>query len=253
VYQRLVTAGVDAALAGHLLAALPAPPAEPGAAAEGPERAVAAALAGMLATRDPGAPPSGRVALVGPAGGGKTTAVAKLLARAHLAGAPVAALSLDGTGLASDALPAVAEILDVPYARALTPDAVRAEASRWPAGALALIDTPGLGVGDAGGLAALAQLLAAAGAGEVHLVLPATCKSRDALRAVRAFRPLGPTHLLFTRLDETATPGSLLTVSIEAGLPLSFFGTGREIPGDLVPATAGQLIHRTLTEGDRPA
>jgi flagellar biosynthesis protein FlhF len=122
-----------------------------------------------------------------------------------------------------------------------------------PASGLGLIDTPGLGRGDAAGLSRLADLLRSVRADEVHLVLPATSKTADALAAVRAWSPLGITHLLFTRLDETASCGSVLTVAVETGIPLSYIGTGREIPGDLAPADAHDIVHRTLQQGARHA
>jgi flagellar biosynthesis GTPase FlhF len=68
----------------------------------------------------------------------------------------------------------------------------------------------------------------------------------ETFAAVRAFAALGVTHLLFTRLDETTTEESLLTVAVEAGMPLSYFATGREIPDDLRPATASELLRRIV-------
>jgi flagellar biosynthesis protein FlhF len=115
--------------------------------------------------------------------------------------------------------------------------------------ALALVDTPGVSARDGRGLAALAGLLGPCGASEIHLVLPATSKAADALVAVRAFAPLGVTHLLLSRMDETVSPGSLLSVSIEGGLPLSYFGVGREVPNDVQPATARELARRILHGG----
>jgi flagellar biosynthesis protein FlhF len=77
-------------------------------------------------------------------------------------------------------------------------------------------------------------------------VLAAPSKAPDALGAVRAFAPVGVTELLFTRLDETVTPGSLITIAAGATLPLSYVGTGTDVPGDIHPASARDLARRVL-------
>jgi flagellar biosynthesis protein FlhF len=112
------------------------------------------------------------------------------------------------------------------------------------------VDTPGVSARDGRGLQELGGLLRSCRAKEVHLVLSATSKAADALAAVRPFAPLGTTHLLFSRLDETTSFGSLLGVSVESGLPLSYFGTGREVPNDIQPAAARELARRVL-RGDQ--
>jgi CheY-like chemotaxis protein len=107
-----------------------------------------------------------------------------------------------------------------------------AEAAREGASRLLgkpLIDTPGVGPENRQGLRHLQGLLRA---------------GPDTRAAVRAFAAAGVTHLLFTHLDETASCPS--DACIESGLPLSYVGTGRDIPGDLDPAEPRRLIRRTL-------
>ena len=89
------------------------------------------------------------------------------------------------------------------------------------------------------GLRHLQELLRAVAPDEVHLVLSATSKGPDTRAAV-------VTPLLFTHLDETASCASVIDACIESGLPLSYVGTGRDIPGDLDAAEPRRLIHRTL-------
>ena len=43
-----------------------------------------------------------------------------------------------------------------------------------------------------------------------------------------------------------ASCASVIDACIESGLPLSYVGTGRDIPGDLDPAEPRSLIRRTL-------
>jgi flagellar biosynthesis protein FlhF len=244
-YERLVAGGVEPALALRLLhevAAVAEGDGEPGPT----ERCVGDALARMLRVAAPAAG-AARVALVGPAGAGKTVTAAKLAARAQMSRGGTAILNLDGNGFTSPGpLETLAAILDVSYAAAVSADDLARATGQAPLGGTLVIDTPAVGVADEAGLARLVHLLAAASPDEVHLVLPATMKTADALAAVRAFSAAGVTHLLFTRLDETTSCGSVLSVGIETGLPLSYLGTGREIPGDLVAADPAHIVHRAL-------
>ena len=119
-------------------------------------------------------------------------------------------------------------------------------------GGLALVDTPGLSPRDDRGLTRLHGFLRAARPNQVHLTIPATTKTEDALAVVRAYAPLGVTHLCLTRLDESGTCGSLITVRVASGLPVSYLGTGREIPHDIRPATARDLARRALGGDQQP-
>jgi len=249
IYERLISAGMESALAIRLLSNFPPLQVDTsdGNASKGP-RAVAEYLATRIAVANCGAGRGpARIALVGPAGGGKTTTLAKLAARAQIAGGRIAIVNADGSGFSgSGALEAFAGILDVPHLTALTPAELGAELQLPAMRGCVLIDTPGIRSADAVGLGKLAELLRAARPDEVHLVLSAATKTADALAAVRAFSGAGVTHLLFTHLDETASCASVIGASVESGLPLSYVGTGRDIPGDLRPADALDIVHRTL-------
>jgi flagellar biosynthesis protein FlhF len=249
-YERLVAGGVEPTLALRLLGELPIT----GAADPDPDASatrIDEALARMIRTGGGAADPRvAAIALVGPGGAGKTVTLAKLAARAHMQRGGTAILDLDTGGWnAPGPLETLAAILDVSYAAPRTAEEVAQKRRQSPVSGLTLIDTPAVGLGENAGLAPLADLLAAAEPDEIHLVLPATMKTGDAVAAVRACATLGATHLLFTRLDETTSCGSVLGVSLETGLPLSYFGTGRQIPGDLALADPMHIIHRTLRHG----
>jgi flagellar biosynthesis protein FlhF len=251
LYERLVAAGVDEGLAFRAVSTLPVfgPDDGLGASAQR-EQALRQALAGMIRVAPAAVPRRAVQAFVGPTGVGKTATIAKLAVRGHLAGTTTRMLSLDAAGLAAGApLEALSRVLGLPYALVSAPDELPALQVGGPGSGLTLVDTPGLAPGDTDGLGALARLLGSLGPTETHLVLSATTKGEDARAAVAAFAPLGVTHLVFTRLDETRSVGSLLGLAADSSLPLSYFGTGRDIPNDLRPASADELLRR-IFEGE---
>jgi flagellar biosynthesis protein FlhF len=249
-YSRLLDGGVDPDLAFGVLDEL--------AAADGPPPAlealaprVQAALESRLRVTGSSTTPRGSavVALVGPPGAGKSLTAAKLAVRAQIATGRARLVSLDGVSLGARGwLEALGAASGVTCALAVTARQVAAVMGRRWAG-LTLIDTPGLSPRDGDAVAALSELLRVAQPSEVHLVVPATCKTEDALAAVTALAPLRVSHLILTRLDEATTWGSLLTVAARSRLPLSWLSAGRDIPDDLQAATARGLVQR-IVHGD---
>ena len=89
---------------------------------------------------------------------------------------------------------------------------------------ITVLDTPALSRRDREGLRKLAADLRAAGAVEVHLVLPATTGIHAARELLRAVGDLGVTALAVTHADETEQLGTAVGLAIETDLPISFVG-----------------------------
>src|SRR5262252_4722310 len=240
--------GMDPALAMRILGSVPAHQLEQEAAKMATYRAVEEQMASLIAVSTCAAV-SGqlRVAFVGPSGMGKTTTLAKMAARVRITGGSIAIVNADGSGFSGPGpLEPFAAVLDVPYVLALTPEELAAPLPMPARRGCVLIYTSGMTTEDRQAIERLDDLLEAAAADEVHLVLSATTKTQDIRAALRAFKPLGVTHLLFTHLDETASCASVINTCVESGLPLSYVGTGRGIPGDLDPADPRRIARRTL-------
>jgi len=249
-YTRLLARGLDEETAFRVLDELGQAAVSDAPSAAEIEWLVGERLMELLrAAGSPAAPSVGVIALVGPPGAGKTAMAAKLAVRAQIATGRARLVSLDAMSLgAAGHLDALGAASGVTCALAASMEQLgTVMRRRWPA--VTVIDTPGVSARDADAIAELAERLRAAAPTEVHLVVPATCKSEDALASVAALAPLGLTHLAFTRLDEATTAGSLVTVGAASGLPLSYVADGREIPHDLHTATARGLV-RLVLKGD---
>ncbi len=187
------------------------------------------------------------MAFVGPPGAGKTLSLVKVAATLGLARRrPVQIISADTTKIgAPEQLRTYAAILGVPFQFVETPrnlEGILAETSERK---LTLIDTPGYSPREMEETAALAANLSGLPGIEIHLVLSATTKTADLQRAVESYRVFGPNRLLFTRLDETASYGSILNTAIRSELPVSFLATGQSVPEDIEQARVAKLLGRT--------
>ncbi|HCZ34048.1 MAG TPA: hypothetical protein DHV93_11720 [Holophagaceae bacterium] len=187
-------------------------------------------------------------ALVGPTGVGKTTTLAKLAAYAQLhLKQKVALLTLDTYRMAAvDQLQQYAQILQVPLHVALTVEDLRSALRFYQDRALVLIDTPGHSPKDTETLGQLRGLLDELPEVETHLVMSATTKPRDLAEIAVRYEPLKPTRLLFTKLDETSTYGPILSTLVRVKRPLSYLGTGQEVPEALELATSRRVADLIL-------
>jgi flagellar biosynthesis protein FlhF len=203
-------------------------------------RSVVAELAARLSPPPAKTEPMPRIlALVGPPGAGKTTTLVKLAVSEGLQKQKtIQIICLDTYRVAAaDQLRSYAAILGVPFElvdhASLLEGAVRASQGKD----LVLIDTPGIGPAEAEILADFASGMQSLETLQVHLVLPACLRIADLQRTAARFATVRPTHLLFTRTDETDSFGPLYSLSVLANRPVSYLCSGQQVPEDIEPAT----------------
>jgi flagellar biosynthesis protein FlhF len=190
------------------------------------------------------------VALVGPPGAGKTTALVKLAAEFGLAARkPALILTLDTYRVAAvEQLRSYAAILGVAFQVLETPATLALLLEEQRSKDLILIDTPGFGRNEMNEAADMAKFLSTHPAIDTHLVLPASLKAADMKRIGEQYEVFKPAKLLFTRLDETDSFGAILNLVVRTGKPVSFVCAGQQVPDDLaVPRkeTLAKLILRS--------
>lgn len=197
-----------------------------------------------LALRLPVAPapaPGPRsLAVVGPAGSGKTAAVAALAAAHAAAGDEVLAVTIspaDG-GAALNAL-LVGSGVEAGVLDRAAPDPALAD--RLARG-LVVVDTPPAWSGGPD-VEKLARRLRKLGVGEVHLALRAGSGRHAAAELIDGLARLRPDRLLLTGTGETAHLGGAADAAIRSGLPLGYVAEG---PGALAPADPRALAARIV-------
>ncbi len=195
------------------------------------------------------------IALVGPPGRGKTTTLIKLAVRFGVAArVPVKLLSMDTYRIAAaEQMRSFASILGVAYQSLETCAALASALSESRNHGLVFIDTPGYGPQDMDAAGELADFFAGRPDIDRHLVLRIDMKSADLRRAVERFSVFGPGKLIFTGLDEAESQGAVFGESVRAGMPVSFLGTGQQIPEDLEAPTRQRVIEMALRGQARAA
>lgn len=185
-------------------------------------------------------------ALTGPTGTGKTSLIAKLAAfYARKEKSRVKVVSVDQNRLAAtEQMRIFCKILGVPFASAAQHEDLKKVIEMSQDIDLILIDTPGLSPKDHEGIKRLGALRDIELPIDFHLTLSVTEKESQMDQAIRSFSPLGIHSLVFTKLDESWSYGEIYNLGRRWGLPLSFFGIGRDIPEDLERATRERVVER---------
>jgi flagellar biosynthesis protein FlhF len=243
IAARLKASGLDADLAEHIAAQHPVNRRR-GSDLESLRATLATALAPMTAGDEAYA----RIEVfVGPPGVGKTTTIAKIAAQERARqGQRLGLLAADGFRVgAVEQLRLYADILGAPFSAARTSDEfsrVLADVKRP-----VLVDTAGRSPNDDISRD-MFRALATRSDVRTHLVIPAATPAKAAQRLFERFADARPTRVVLTRLDEAESIGSLVSVLRERGLPLSYFGTGQNVPADLQRATSPALADWIMGE-----
>jgi flagellar biosynthesis protein FlhF len=191
----------------------------------------------------------GVIAMVGPAGMGKTTTLAKLAARYVLKyGAQnIALVSMDSFRIgAQEQLKTLGRILNVPVTHVDPGQSLAQALEPLLRKRVVLIDTAGLQASDP---ALRMQLESLAGRGiksRNYLVLATTSQKQVLTAAYHSYKRCGLAGCILTKLDETASLGEVLSLAISHELPVAYLTDGPRIPDDLHLPRRHQLVTRAV-------
>jgi flagellar biosynthesis protein FlhF len=192
----------------------------------------------------------GVIAMVGPAGMGKTTTLAKLAARYVLKyGAQnIALVSMDSFRIgAQEQLKTLGRILNVPVTHVDPNQSLVQALEPLLRKRVVLIDTAGLQASDP---ALRMQLESLAGRGiksKNYLVLATTSQKQVLTAAYHSYKRCGLAGCILTKLDETASLGEVLSLAISHELPVAYLTDGPRIPDDLHLPRRHQLVSRAVS------
>lgn len=217
------------------------------------EHAYRAALAKQIEERTiiPRSDCPQRIALfVGAPGVGKTTTLAKIAAQEDERDDRVSLMTTDTFRIgAEEQLRTYADLLQVSFATAVSPQAVRERVERWGDRRI-LIDSAGRGRSDRGAMGELLEMRQILGErAAVHLVISAETKEADLREQVRRYAPLRPDSVIVTKMDESDHWSDLANVLLdETTPPLLWFGTGQRVPEDLTLPDPKEFAEQLLED-----
>ena len=195
-----------------------------------------------------GMPQKRVVAFVGPTGVGKTTSIAKLAARLALQKKKkVVLMTTDGYRIgAVEQLRSYAGLMGIPFRFVEDVSELQRAIEENNQRDYILIDTAGRGPRDLEAMHGLADFLKKSDYIERHLVLSAATKPSDMRKLMDHFEICRPGHLLFTKLDETSTPGPILNELVRTQKLFSYYTDGQTVPDDLHAVPRERLIDIVL-------
>ncbi len=182
------------------------------------------------------------VALIGPAGAGKTTTAMKLsLRRGVLESRTVRLIAFDPYRIgATRQMQHFADLFNISFTDCELIAQLQTALSEGEA-ALTLIDTPGFSSKQADEREQLAACLRLFPEVESQLVLRLDRKPADNLNAVEQFSSFAPSRLILTALDETSELSDVPALIARANKPVSFLGTGQRLLEDFESANPQRL------------
>ena len=188
------------------------------------------------------------VALIGPTGVGKTITAAKIASEQMMQyKRKVALITVDSYRItAVEQLKTYAKIINVPLS--IVSDKAeldRAIASYADYDSI-IIDTGGCSQRDEAQMFELREIFDERGRIHNILVLSTTTKETDLNEITRKFGCMPIDSLIFTKLDESATYGSIFNHVIRFKKPISFLTTGQKVPEDIEVATKERLVDLLL-------
>jgi len=206
-------------------------------------------ICGQIGLIQPGIDKPRIVALIGATGVGKTTTIGKLAAGFSIVDKrKVALITADTYRVAAvEQLKTFGEIIGVPVEVVMTPAGLREALDLHADKELIFIDTAGRSPHHELHMSELRAFLDKAQPDFTMLIMSVTTQFADQLKIYQRFEGL-TTHLIFTKLDETGSAGSILNLLAQTTLPTAYLTNGQSVPDDIEAATPYRMARYILGE-----
>lgn len=186
--------------------------------------------------------------VIGPTGVGKTTTLAKLAAECVIQKQKkVAFITTDTFRIAAiDQLKTYAKILNVPLEVCYSIEDFKDAQKKFAMYDYIFIDTAGRNFLDSQYVNDLKKLIDFTDEMETFLVLAATAKAADMLAVYKQFSVIPINKLIFTKMDETSTRGTLFEVMLKTKKGIAYTTHGQNVPDDIEMATREKIVNQIL-------
>lgn len=185
---------------------------------------------------------------VGPTGAGKTTTLAKLAGMLKFKeNLDVAVINTDTYRIgAMEQIKIYSEIMDIPLVTAYNPEELKDALAALADKDVVLIDTAGKSVRDEDAKSDLSQIIKAAGADEVFLVLSVSTGHKACKQIVSSYSFVEDYKLIITKLDEVGSWGNVLNIADFSKKSLSYVTMGQNVPDDICKADMQTLAENIV-------
>jgi len=183
------------------------------------------------------------ICFVGPTGVGKTTTVAKLagdILKKKLGKVGLINLDWQKAG-AHEQIEAYSKIFNLPFRSVSSVDEFKDAIDDFSAIDYVLVDTAGYTHQDEEAINELNTILSNVNGVRRVLVVPATIRDQELYAVGKRFASMKPEGLVFSKLDESLTYGTIYNFSRVQKLPIYYFTTGQKVPDDLEEASKERL------------
>jgi len=193
------------------------------------------------------------VVFMGPTGVGKTTTIAKLSSVLTLQhGLKVGLITADTYRIAAvEQLKTYAAILGLDIRVVYSPEEMEENLRSLKAkNDIVLVDTAGRSHKHSESIGELKALLDVIPDSKKYLVLSVTTRYNDLCKIVNIFDRLSDFNLIFTKLDESETLGSLMNICCIAGKKAAYVTFGQSVPDDLESIKPDKIAKSLLGLGE---
>ncbi|MED1202056.1 flagellar biosynthesis protein FlhF [Heyndrickxia acidicola] len=186
--------------------------------------------------------------LVGPTGVGKTTTLAKMAAQAVLEKRKkIAFITTDTYRIAAiEQLKTYSSILNVPVEVVYKREDFQKAIKKFTDYDLVFIDTAGRNYRELQYIEELKKVIDFSQDIETFLTLSLTMKEGDLADIIQSFDDIKVDQFIFTKLDETATYGSMINLIFRNRIGVAYVTDGQDVPDDIQKASAETIVKRLL-------
>ncbi|HOJ09606.1 MAG TPA: flagellar biosynthesis protein FlhF [Clostridiales bacterium] len=188
------------------------------------------------------------VTFTGPTGVGKTTTIAKIAAIYSLEHSKkVSLITADTYRVAAvEQLKTYADILSIPLTTVYSANDIKKAIKTYSDKDIILIDTAGRSHKDSTHFEELKNLINATEADETYLVLSMTISAGNCRKVLNSYGFLDDYKLIFTKYDESSTPGIILNTAFYTKKHLSYITTGQSVPDDIMVCNLDEIIKKMI-------